>query len=371
MPFIPIGDPSGNVLAFEIPSKRDINWADELRTKFFTVVSNHDHSGAGKGKKIGPGSLEENAVRGLTFRLENDTYARGRNAADSADINIIKVNATDLLELGAKLTKPAIEPVSADPVSPVEGELQVSDGTARPAGVYVYVNGGWVAAPSALTASNLGTGEGVFAQKVGDDVQLKSLVAGNGVDLESDTIDIVVNTGGPKVIQLDNRAFSGWTSTGAVTLSLNTVNPLSGDSDLRIDWLASDFSSIAGKAVHPIDLSGNRVAQSQQLDVEFDIELIYRTPAVFLNFVVSIYDEANSTEIASASIDIFTSPSELKIIKQRFDISGTTSTDLSLRITPGFTPGGDGSPPFPSQVTVSIANVKVEAVTVIQLGNNV
>lgn len=40
--------------------------------------------------------------------MSNDAYLRGRNAANSADINIIKVNTGDTLTLGANLTSPTI-----------------------------------------------------------------------------------------------------------------------------------------------------------------------------------------------------------------------------------------------------------------------
>ena len=46
------------------------------------------------------------------------------------------------------------------------------------------------------TASNLGTGEGVFAQKSTYDLEFKSLVAGDGVSLSSDANEITVTTVG-------------------------------------------------------------------------------------------------------------------------------------------------------------------------------
>ena len=42
------------------------------------------------------------------------------------------------------------------------------------------------------TASNLGTGQGVFAQKVGDDLQFKSLLAGTNVTLTADANNITI-----------------------------------------------------------------------------------------------------------------------------------------------------------------------------------
>ena len=55
---------------------------------------------------------------------------------------------------------------------------------------------GTVAAGSgeANTASNLGAGEGVFAQKVGVDLQFKSLVAGTGITLIPSSTDITINS---------------------------------------------------------------------------------------------------------------------------------------------------------------------------------
>ncbi len=45
----------------------------------------------------------------------------------------------------------------------------------------------------ANTASNLGSGEGIFFQKSGVDLEFKSLVAGSGVELSSDNDEITIN----------------------------------------------------------------------------------------------------------------------------------------------------------------------------------
>ena len=42
------------------------------------------------------------------------------------------------------------------------------------------------------TASNLGTGQGIFAQKVGDDLQFKSLIGGTNVTLSADANNITI-----------------------------------------------------------------------------------------------------------------------------------------------------------------------------------
>lgn len=48
--------------------------------------------------------LEDNAISAAKIRLENDTYLRGRNFADTADLNLFKLNASNLVEFGVEPT---------------------------------------------------------------------------------------------------------------------------------------------------------------------------------------------------------------------------------------------------------------------------
>jgi hypothetical protein len=50
--------------------------------------------------------LTDNAVTDAKARLRNNQWLRARNAADSADVNVIKVNASDALEVASLLTMP-------------------------------------------------------------------------------------------------------------------------------------------------------------------------------------------------------------------------------------------------------------------------
>ena len=59
-------------------------------------------------------SIEANAIDESKVRLSNDAYLKARNAGDSADVNIIKVNASDALELAAKLSDPDSSAPTAD-----------------------------------------------------------------------------------------------------------------------------------------------------------------------------------------------------------------------------------------------------------------
>lgn len=70
-----------------------------MRTDTFLKIATHIHTGAGDGSQLGTGSLLANAVTGAKFRLDNLEFLRARNAADSADIPILKVDASDKVEI--------------------------------------------------------------------------------------------------------------------------------------------------------------------------------------------------------------------------------------------------------------------------------
>jgi hypothetical protein len=90
---------------------------------------------------------------------------------------------------------------------------------------------GSVAAGSgeANTASNLGAGEGVFAAKVGVDLQFKSLVAGTNVSLGSDSSTITINSTG------------GAASPGFYGIIIKESDNSTVLRDDTISFLASDF----------------------------------------------------------------------------------------------------------------------------------
>lgn len=46
--------------------------------------------------------IHDNAVNEAKFRLSNDAYLRARNVANSADINILKLNSSDIPEFGVQ-----------------------------------------------------------------------------------------------------------------------------------------------------------------------------------------------------------------------------------------------------------------------------
>lgn len=78
--------------------------------------------------------------------------------------------------------------VGAAPASGTAGQVLTSQGPNGPPEWVDAAGGG-----EANTASNLGAGTGVFASKVSEDLQFKSLVAGSNVSISSDASTITIN----------------------------------------------------------------------------------------------------------------------------------------------------------------------------------
>jgi hypothetical protein len=128
-------------IEIQLPAQKDTDWAINLRDLAFKKIAQHDHSGSGNGQPLTGNSLSNNSVIGAKILLENDEYLRwkntsavatnvmklaadnkieieqqidklimgnnvyiqGRNQADSADIDIVRVNGGDRLEFGAEI----------------------------------------------------------------------------------------------------------------------------------------------------------------------------------------------------------------------------------------------------------------------------
>lgn len=102
IPFITISQG----LTIKVPTKGTTNWDETMRTDTFNVISAHDHSGNGNGNQLGTASISDDSITGAKIQLSNDEYIEGQNAAASGTINIIKVNSSDTLTLGATLASP-------------------------------------------------------------------------------------------------------------------------------------------------------------------------------------------------------------------------------------------------------------------------
>lgn len=135
MAWIKIGV-GGNDFTFEIPPDGTSDWGQGIRTLFLNKLRDHDHSGSGRGAKLGSGSLEDNAV--TTAKINNKAVDSDK-LADSLTINELAI------------------PPSDDVTSPEDGQLMVSDGTDRDKGLWLYQDGVWVSVQGEVGVDSVNT----------------------------------------------------------------------------------------------------------------------------------------------------------------------------------------------------------------------
>ena len=104
MPFITI---SGG-LTLKVPTRGTTDWDTEFLNEFATPISNHQHTGSGDGAQLGGGSLQDDSLDDRKIRLRNNEPLRSRNFAGSGDVNILKVNASDEIEVESAAIIPGL-----------------------------------------------------------------------------------------------------------------------------------------------------------------------------------------------------------------------------------------------------------------------
>ena len=92
------------------------------------------------------------------------------------------------------------------------------------------------------TASNVGTGEGIFKQKTGVDLEFKSLIAGSNITLTSGTDDIRIDaaSGGIPEIFTDNSFVSNFDLTGQTSAFNTNTNSYNGFASSSPFYLSGD-----------------------------------------------------------------------------------------------------------------------------------
>lgn len=88
-------------LTLVIPSQGDINWASSIKALCFQKISEHDHTGGGKGTQITTAAIVADALTDAKIRLTSEGWLRSRNAGNSADINLIRSDSGDNTEISA------------------------------------------------------------------------------------------------------------------------------------------------------------------------------------------------------------------------------------------------------------------------------
>lgn len=83
-------------LTLTYPSQGSKNWGATFKA-FAAAISAHDHTGSGKGLQISTNAIATNAVTDAKIRLTNNNYLNARNAANSADLGLIKLDGSNIL----------------------------------------------------------------------------------------------------------------------------------------------------------------------------------------------------------------------------------------------------------------------------------
>lgn len=148
-------------LTLTIPSQGSRNWGSTFQNNFAQKISEHDHTGSGKGLQISTNAIATNAATDAKIRLTNAGWFKGRNAANSADVNILRVNSADAIEFA---TAPANVPPS--------GSIIMFGGSSAPTG-WLLCNGAAVsrttyAALFAVVGTTFGVGDGSTTFNVPD-----------------------------------------------------------------------------------------------------------------------------------------------------------------------------------------------------------
>jgi hypothetical protein len=107
MPFITLG--TSAQLQIKVPTRGSTGWDETLRTDTFLKIAQHDHTGSGNGTQLTENAFADDAISGAKIRLDNDEYLTARNAANSADINIVKVDSNDEIYFGADISNAQFE----------------------------------------------------------------------------------------------------------------------------------------------------------------------------------------------------------------------------------------------------------------------
>ena len=106
------------------------------------------------------------------------------------------------------------------------------------------------------TASNIGLGTGVFAQKSGFDLQFKSLSAGSNTTITSDSNTIVISStggvgGASTYIQPGTNTYTGGTSTNpTINVSALTINTLIASGNSTFSGTLSGGSSFSANTLY-------------------------------------------------------------------------------------------------------------------------
>lgn len=162
---------SGLTLTF--PSPGQTNWATLFKNSFATPISSHQHTGSPDGLTLVTDSYSANSITGPKIRLANDECLRARNAANSADVCMLKLNTSDTSEFAGDVEFTSVTGFSGSAIgtdlqawdddlddiaalTPTDSNFMVGDGT------------NWVKENASTTRTSLGLGSLATLSTVND-----------------------------------------------------------------------------------------------------------------------------------------------------------------------------------------------------------
>jgi len=96
-------------LRIKVPTKGTTGWDQVVLSDMFAPIAAHRHTGDPDGNLIPTAGIADNSITGAKIRLNNDEFLRARNFLGTGDINILKVNTDDKIELGPLLALKLVE----------------------------------------------------------------------------------------------------------------------------------------------------------------------------------------------------------------------------------------------------------------------
>lgn len=199
-------------LTLTYPDAGTRNWFSTFKT-YTEAISDHDHTGGGKGKQITASGLAANAVSGAILRLDNNQNLRARNAANSADRGILKLDGTDSIFLGHD---------TADAADSLRTYISGGGAVGTTRGAYISL------------AGNEHANTGQAELRCGN-------VSGAFIDLRTDgTQDIVFTTNATNRWEIDGSG-----STGALIPKANNAYDVGSTSFLVANLYASTMRTVS------------------------------------------------------------------------------------------------------------------------------
>lgn len=197
--------------------------------------------------------LADDAVGAAKMKLENNTYLRARNAADSADVNILKVNASNAIEL-ASVPVVGADTVQTSANKGVANGLATLDGSGKIPSAQLTID-----AFQYLGTYNATTNSPALVDGTGNTGDTYRVTTAGSQDFGAGSITFAI---GDKVVYNPSGVWEKWdmtesvasvnTQTGAVVLSASHLNYTQAN---VAHWTVADESTI--KAT--LDEAGSRV----------------------------------------------------------------------------------------------------------------